>query len=419
MYKLLLLFFVSSCAFFVNQIDTPLVADVDEIEKKMPQVPGFCALDKKVDFQLVGNSENSQTVYHQLVKNLGKSQLDFMDHFALWNLLQLSVRPDQSSPTSRIQVLLHRDGRSSYFDFFSELSENQFPYLYGIEWILKKYGNKKGLEHYAQLLDNSNLAQLKISKDFENFLVKNIQGIKNDPELAPFYFRGVEILKENETAPSLSYRKVVALYRKFQKDQKIIINTSLTQFVTEKGNSGSCNYDFNLYDNSIFLIDKIIPVANLYGLALPSAAFMASSSQKLEKISSLDHLPLFKGESKVRSSAVCIIENADNKIWAISNQSRDPGQHLFHLVRYGLPGSKTTAEVAKLIRHSRHLFLSDPVRLIIESQRSSDDQVENLLKLNLPIYNADKLGNIWAYTMFQEGNRFIIDDRNPGAFTCK
>jgi hypothetical protein len=114
-----------------------------------------------------------------------------------------------------------------------------------------------------------------------------------------------------------------------------------------------------------------------------------------------------------------MIEKDKNKIWAFSNQSRDPGQHLFHLVRYGLPSSQTTAEVDKLIRHSRHLFLSDPVRLIIESERSSDEQVENLLKLNLPIYNADKLGNIWAYTQFAEGNRFIIDDRNPGAFRCE
>lgn len=418
MSKFLFLILLTSCSFFIDRIDTPLVAD-RELAKKKPDVPGYCPLDKKVDLQLVGTSENSQTIYYNLVKNLGKSHLDFMDHFALWNLLQLSVRPDQSSATSRIQVLLHQHGKSSYYDFFSEFTENQYPYLYGIEWVLKKHGNKRSLEHYARILDNALPNQLKIGKDFENFLIKNFQAIKNEPDLAPYYFRGNEILKENETAPTLNYQKVVALYRKSQKDQKIIINTSLTQFVTEKGNSGSCNYDFNLYDNSIFLIDKIIPVANLYGLALPNAAFLASSSQKMEKVSSLYGLPLFKGESKVRSSAVCMIENKDSKIWAISNQSRDPGQHLFHLVRYGLPGSQTTAEVNKLIRHSRHLFLSDPVRLIIESERSSEDQVENLLKLNLPIYNADKLGNIWSYTMFQEGNRFIIDDRNPGAFTCK
>jgi hypothetical protein len=261
--------------------------------------------------------------------------------------------------------------------------------------------------------------KLKIGKDFENFLVKNLTAVKNNPELAPFYFRGADVLKENETSPILDYQAVLKHYRKAQSGQKIIVNTSLTQFVTEKGAIGSCNYDFNLYDNSIFLIDKVIPVANLYGLATPNSAFLASTSQKLEKIYSLKGLPLFKGESKVRSSAVCMIENSGKKIWAFSNQSRDPGQHLFHLVRYGLPSSETTADVDKLIRHSRHLFLSDPVRLIIESARSSDEQIENLLKLNLPIYNADKLGNIWAYTKFKEGHRFIIDDRNPGAFSCR
>jgi hypothetical protein len=128
---------------------------------------------------------------------------------------------------------------------------------------------------------------------------------------------------------------------------------------------------------------------------------------------------LFKGVSKVRSSAVCMMENQTKRIWTFSNQSRDPGQHLFHLVRYGLPSSKSTQEVSRLIKHSRHLFLSDPVRLVIESARSSKDQIENLLKLNLPIYHAESLGNIWAHTHFSEGDRFIIDGRNPGSFLCK
>ena len=146
---------------------------------------------------------------------------------------------------------------------------------------------------------------------------------------------------------------------------------------------------------------------------------MASTSQKVKELKPVDNFPLFYGESKVRSSAVCVIENEKNLIWTFSNFSRDPGQHLFHLIRYGLTRSKTTDEVDKLIRHSRHLFLSDPVRLVIESSRSRSDQIENLLKLNLPIYNAEKLGNIWAFTSFQEHDRFILDDRNVGAYTCK
>lgn len=416
MFKFFLLLLITSCSFLIQKIDSPIERD-PEIIKKEPVIAGYCPVESKVNFQLVGTNDNSQSVYSDFIKK--QKNLDFLDHFALWNLFQLSIRPDQSSATSRFQVLLHDEQRTYYFDFFSEEVENQYPYLYGIEWILKKFGKKRSLESYASLLSSGTAGKLKIGKDFENFLFKNLKAIKSDPLLEPYYFRGADVLKENETSPVLDYGKVLSLYRASFKNQKIIVNTTLTPFMTENGLTGSCNYDFNLYDNSIFLIDKIIPVANLYGLSMMKSAFLASSSQKLEKISSLHGLPLFKGESKVRSSAVCMIENGGNKIWAYSNLSRDPGQHLFHLVRYGLPRSQTTAEVNKLIRHSRHLFLSDPVRLVIESNRSSPEQIENLLKLNLPIYSADRLGNIWAYTMFSEGNRFIIDDRNPGAFQCQ
>lgn len=416
MYKLLFLLLLSSCSFLISKIETPITIDED-LASKAPQIQNYCQTEERPALQIVGPSGNSQDVYFKLVKNLPK--LDFIDHFALWNLFQLSVRPDQSSPSSRLQVLVHQGERTYYFDFFSEEENDQYPFIYGIEWVLKKFNKKRTLEYYAAILNRNLQQNLKIGKDFESFLIKNIREIKASPELAPYYFRGTDALKENETSPTLNYQEVVKIYRSAEKKQKIIINTSLTPFVTDKGNSGNCNYDFNLYDNSIFLIDKVIPIANLYGLSLPESGFLASSSQKLTSIRPLGNLPLFRGVSKVRSSAVCMIENNNNKIWAFSNQSRDPGQHLFHLVRYGLPQAETTAEVDKLIRHSRHLFLSDPVRLIIESGRSSDEQVENLLKLNLPIYNADKLGNIWAYTRFKDGGRFIIDDRNPGVFKCQ
>lgn len=416
MLKLTLLIFLSSCAFFVEKIDRPLVQKKEF--KKETMTEAFCPMDQKLNFQLVGTKDNSQQVYHSLLRSLNQ-KLDFLDHFALWSLMQLRIRPDQSSATSRLQVLIHQNEKSYYFDFFSESSDDQFPYLYGVEWILKKFNKKTSLETYAEMLKSPAIKDLKIGKDFENFLVKNLSEIKNNPELAPYYFRGAEVLKENETSPLLDFRNVIRLYRKNEKEQKIIVNTTLNEFLTDTGSSGRCNYDFNLYDHSIFLIDKVIPVANIFGLSSSKSVFFASSSQKLDQIESLKGLSLFKGVSKVRSSAVCMIENQAKRIWTFSNQSRDPGQHLFHLVRYGLPSSKTTQEVSRLIKHSRHLFLSDPVRLVIESSRSSEDQIENLLKLNLPIYHAESLGNIWAYTHFNEGDRFIIDERNPGSFSCK
>lgn len=412
-----LLFLLSSCAYFIEKIDTPLVSE-ETYEKNIPESQTYCPLDKKVSFALVGSTEESQQVFLQATQKI-KGELDFLDRFALWSLFQLSVRPDQSSPTSRFQILIHRGEKSFYFDFFAEEGDKQYPYLYGIEWTLRKFGKRTTLEEYVNKFQRMGPLDLKVGKDFAKFLKDHKGSIQANTEMTPFYFRGNEILKEAETIPPLNLKNLISQYRKAEKNQKIIINTTLAPFVTESGQTGSCNYDFNLYDNSIFLIDKSIPSANLFGLSSTKEAFFASSSQKLNGIFSLHGSAIFKGESKVRSSAVCVIEKSDSKLWTFSNFSRDPGQHLFHLVKYGLVKSQSTEEVDRLIRHSRHLFLSEPVRLIIESHRSRPDQIQNLLKLNLPIYNADKLGNIWGFTQFKGASRFIIDDRNSGAFVCQ
>jgi hypothetical protein len=417
MYKLFfLLLTLSGCSFFIAKIDAPLVKDT--YQKDVSAIQTYCPMEKSYPYLMVGTNVEAQNVYMKSLQPL-ETQLDILDHLALWSLIQLQVRPDQSSPTARMQLILNLEGTTHYFDFFSESHDNQYPYLYGIEWILKKFNKKTTLESYAHMLEKYFTKRLPISKDFATFLALQKEDIKKIPELNASYIRGPEILREGESFPAFKTSDVIKEYRKHFNDQKIVVNTSLTPYNTPDGHLADCNYDFNLYDNSIFLIDKTIPSANLFGLAHGKSAFLTSSSQKVLPIIPLLGLPLFKGESKIRSSALCVIEDRGEKIWAFSNQSRDPGQHLFHLIRYGLPHAHTTQEVDKLIKHSRHLFLSEPVRLVIESNRSRQDQVENLLKLNLPIYNADNLGNIWAYTFFQNTPRFIIDDRNSGNYLCK
>ena len=416
MLKLAFFLLLGSCSFFINKIDTAMVSEKDYL-KNIPDTPTFCPVVTKPKLQLINTEPHSQVLFQNFIeKNPGH---DFLDQFAMWTLIQMSLRPDQSSPSSRFQLLLRLHTESIYLDFFSETPNDQYPLLFGLDWVLNKYKKRASLESYAAILDLHFPQKLKSGKNLENFLIANQAKIKDHPVLGGFFIRGTEVLKENERLPKMSYAEVIKHYRSQVKKQKIIVNNSLTSFTTEYGQKGNCNYDFNLYDNSIFLIDQTIPSANLFGLATESSAFMASTSQKIENILPINGFPLFVGESKVRSSAVCMIENQENRIWTFSNQSRDPGQHLFHLIRYGLARSKSTPEVDKLIRHSRHLFLSDPVRLAIESHRSRKDQIEHLLKLNLPIYNAEKLGNIWAYTFFNAQGRFIIDDRNPGSYSCK
>jgi hypothetical protein len=403
------------CSYLINRIDSRAIEE-KEYQKNLPQKSTFCPVEEKVKIALVNTNAPSQEAYLKFTQKI--PGMDFLDHVVLWSLAQMAIRPDLSAPTSRLQILLRKDGKNHYLDFFSDETENQFPSLYGLEWILKRYKKNKSLESYASILDASEL-NFRVEKGLEQFLGANLEAIKNDPILAPFYIRGTEGLKENERVPGFKFHQLIKLYRKQAGNQKITLNTSLLSYASSTTQNIRCNYDFNLYEKSIFLIDKTLTTSNLFGLSHHSEAFLASTSHSTTPARSLDKLPLFAGHSKVRSSAVCLFEVDQSSIWTFSTNSRDPGQHLFHLSSYGLPLSQSAQDVDRLIRHSRHLFLSSPLRLVIESQRSHEDQIENLLKLNLPIYHAEKLGNIWAYSVFKNQGRFILDDRNPGAYLCK
>lgn len=413
----LALILLTSCGTIIEKIESPIV-DKEVLYQNREQRPTYCPLEIKPKLQVVGPNKTSLDSYYAFSNRL--KNLDVIDHLVLWSLVQLSLRPDQSSPTARLQTLINFKGEVYYFDFFSESDKDQYPYFYGLEYILKRFNKNKSLTSYISLLETHLKDSMKVSADLERFLLKNQELIKKNLVLAPYYFRGTDVLRENESTPRVNLRMVLSEYEKVKKKQNIIINTTLHKFSTTKGYVGECNYDFNLYSKSIFLIDKTLPVSNIFGLSLGTDAFLNSSSQVFNEAESLFEGPLFKGSSKVRSAAICSIENKNTKIWAISNESRDPGQHLFHLIKYGLPLAQNTQEVDTLFKHSRHLFLSDPIRLVIESNRSDQKQIQNLLKLNVPIYHADNLGNIWGYIQTSDENsRFIIDERNNGDFICK
>jgi hypothetical protein len=415
MTKLLLLTLLTSCAFFVSKIDSEIVKDKNYL-KNIPTSASYCPLEQKTILQLINSNPKSQEIFSDFIGR--HPEYNFVDQFIFWSLIQMAIRPDQSSPSSRLQLIISTKTSPLYLDFFSDQDKDQYPFIFGLEWVSKKLNGKR-LEHYAQILDSQLSQKFKVEKYLEIFLEKNKDNLRQNIELAPFFIRGTEILKEGERVPDLKFTQLIKFYRKIESKQKITIHTSLNKFTTSGGQVIQSNYDFNLYQNSIFLIDQEMPISNIFGLSSGQDVFLASTNQKIESISGIDSLPLFYGSSKVRSSAFCLIQNQKDFIWLISNMGRDPGQHLFHLIKYGMASSDKIETVDTLIRHSRYLFLSDPVRLVIESRRSRPDQIENLLKLSLPIYNAEKLGNIWSFSKFGAQARFILDDRNPGNYSCK
>lgn len=418
LFFLLSVFLVTSCARLVKSLG--LEKKEQRLKPTYSLTPIRCESTSPYSAALVGASSDAQNSFKEFIKNLASKQsIDFEDQVVFWALFQMKVRPHFASPTSRLQFMSRTKHGTRYWDFTSnEKNEDGiYPYFHGLTSFLKGHNKKKSLLWYADLLDQHFNNGLTIDRALEDNLELLKESIGTDATLRQFWFRGEELLRQGERVPVV---KLTALIKSWlQSSQPLTTAPPFFSYRRTPTLDVSCNYDLTLYDNSIFLIDKEENRGHLFGISLGSQAFLAVASQNTSPPASLAGTPLFKGSAKVRSTAFCVVQRPEGEVWLAANQSRDPGQHMYHLFRYGLGNVKEPKDLERLLRHARHMFLSDPLRLIIESSRSRDNQVRELLKLNVPIYNATSIGNIWAWARFGDnGGGFFIDDRNPGTLLC-
>ncbi len=364
---------------------------------------------------LVGPGTESQQAFRDFLQT--QPRLAFEEQAVLWALFQMKVRPDFASPVARLQFLGRTSQGTRYWDF-AVRGPDEASFFHGLSSFLKGHKARHPLSYYARLLDQAKLqGKLVVEQGLEDQLRVLSAAIAADPQLRSHWYRGDELLRTGERLPPVSLYPLVRDW-----ETKPVAPVSPPPLFTYRRTprlDARCNYDLTLYDNSIFLIDKEENRGHIFGITAGDQSFLAVVSQSLPAPTSFAGSPLLRGHAQVRSTAFCVVQRPEGEVWLTANQSRDPGQHVYHLFRYGLGTVKDAAGLERLLRHARHMFLSDPLRLVIESARSRDDQIRELLKLNVPIYNASHIGNIWAWSAFPgDGSRFYIDDRNPGSLLC-
>jgi len=364
---------------------------------------------------LVGPGTESQQAFRDFLN--AHPRLTFEEQAVLWALFQMKVRPDFTSPVSRLQFLSRTSQGTRYWDFAARGADEQ-SFFHGLGSFLKGHKILRPLSHYARLLDQANMTgKLVVERGLEDHLSGMAAAIGADPLLRRHWYRGDELLRTGERLPTVALAPLVRAWE--ARPSTPVTAPPLFSYRRTPRLDARCNYDLTLYDNSIFLIDKEENRGHLFGITAGDKSFLAVASQSLAAPVAFGDSPLLRGGPQVRSTAFCVIQRPEGEVWLTANQSRDPGQHVYHLFRYGLGSVADAAGLERLLRHARHMFLSDPLRLVIESGRSREDQIRELLKLNVPIYNAAHIGNIWAWSDFPgDGPRFYIDDRNPGALLC-
>ncbi|MDD4976334.1 MAG: hypothetical protein PHY93_18390 [Bacteriovorax sp.] len=119
---------------------------------------------------------------------------------------------------------------------------------------------------------------------------------------------------------------------------------------------------------------------------------------------------------------VCQFNNSLQDIILFSTSGRNPAQHLKHLVSYDISLVDSFQSLEELLKFSRHLFLSNPDRILYESKRGRKSQLDFFLSMNFPIYHVEALGDIIGAGIFKNARRedlsLIADDRSKARLWC-
>ncbi|GEM_PF-992338 len=357
-------------------------------------------------------------------------QLSIVEEAVIFALVQMNFRPDISSPTSRLLIVIKKNNQISYFDFVNEklYKENSLPLLSGLNHLLKKYNSPFTLAQLATGVDNVPNFFPTVSKDLASFITTNTKQLTDTSQFSRAFYRGNQPLRVGEAISRIKFEQVVSAAK--NEIENFSDETLAYLFDYSIGDDSSrkvkCNYDFNLYKNSIYPIAKKPSASNNYGIKRKNGdMFIATTFQKLtDKILPTYDTFLVKGSYPATSKAICISEPSPLvHTILLSTSTRDPGQLLYDLINIGGDNAQSKKMMVELTNSPRHYFLMSPKRILYETSKATGEQIRNMQKNNIPIYHQRDIGDIISFmdvkhTDTTTENGFIIDSRSDAAIYC-
>jgi hypothetical protein len=398
-----------SCSSFIKRIDQQQNNFVTIPQTKK----NFCS--NKTNFLLMNSEELSQKEFENIIKTKDFSPIE---KFVLWSLVQMIIRPDVNSPESQFEIFVNGPKSNRYFRF--TLEQYQYPMVEGLNIILNAYSAKRTLKELIIFIDNNYPKLVNVDSELETFIEQNKESIKTLNELKEIFIRADETLKNGEKFRRSSIAK---LSNFIPKAEVQVTSIPLLDHETSRIPL-SCNFSMQSYDDSLYSVQDKVNPNYTYGIMSDDFSFLAATSLNYKKITIIPETIWFGADKTYKKArfdiAACSYEDQTNnkQIILISTASRDPGQHLYHLFQYDMNRIKGPKELEGLLKFARHLFLTDPLRLIYESHRGTERQLTELLKLNIPIYNANGLGHITGFIKNGDQKNFILDNRHRAFLSC-
>lgn len=431
LFFLILLALLSGCSFLTQKVEslaTPVVA-LEARPDKFNKKNFYCSENNKI--QLLLEDDSTLKYYRPLIPGLFETKsFGFIQKASMLSLIEMSRRPDEAAPSARLQYFLHFNHKDYYFDFHPKnlKAPGKMSYLKGLEVLLKTFDKSKNLSDLAQTLDQYLPPNINVSPELENFFQTYKKDLIKHDSSSDIFSKGGEVLTKHESFKRINLRELI---NSFNKDN--ISNDSFYEFSKNSLHKVSpepadlalkCNFDINK-DNSLteelFFTEQ--RKSHYFALKENDNFFIAVSSAMVQK--PLEEYGTHYFINMLPSPfplPVCQFTNSMQNMVLFSSSGRNPAQHFKHLVSYDINQVDSFQSLEDLLKFSRHLFLSNPDRILYESKRGRKSQLDFFLTMNFPIYHVEALGDIMGVATFKNGKyenkSLITDDRSKARLWC-
>ena len=374
------------------------------------QAPVYATSDQSAINQFRPAMDKLASIYH----------LNFVDMAVAWALLQMYVRPDRVIPGASYQTVIKVQGQPTQYWSFSNSDlklKNQelpLPFLFGNQYLLKKFAGRHTLSQLANILEQHLNPTIPLFPTSAAQLIIMRPQLQSHPDWAEMFFRGGEIIQAGE-----SYHRP-RLKTLFTKDLQKQWSPSHLYQISGPAISSLANSETQCFFPAQNLTTPSNHSHSFFYANAEGEFFFASASFASKQIVPLMKTFFIHGANISALTAICSAQTPSYQLMAFSQGDPLPEQHLQALFSPDLLANLTPNILDQHILGPRQLSLENPHRLLFEVTRANASKVNAMANTPIPVYPIDSLGQIWAtfITGHPSAVELFIDTRGPGANSC-
>lgn len=293
------------------------------------------------------------------------------------------------------------------------------PYLFGLNYLIKNFSPNSNLlsldNKIHRFFENNSTF---VTPDFHSFLSQYQSNLSSVDVFKKGYFNEDDPLFVHEQLPSFSYLDIIDKFKVIHKNPltSILYNIPQKLYPHQNFSSALCTIESQSKQRKQKNSSDSNQKSIVFGILQNNSAgdfIVASAAQDNSSSLSLFDTPLMLSQRYIKGMDYCYTNDWLN----FTLPSFSSSEILYQSYAFSPKSSYSIEDLMEyFIKSARFLHMDDPKRLIIETNRLEESQVNELYKKNPLLYSKIEMGEIWNIYHFANSNEtgIIMDPRtNP------